>query len=78
MTKEELQVKYPRHKVIYDPIANCRHCHGKGEMMSIGGKARPCVCVCIHHDVAEQIQDVFNRYAQELREDIEKEKSENN
>lgn len=68
MNRIELKAKYPRFKVIYDPIPGCRHCHGTGELRSVSGHTRPCTCVCIAHDLAELVQDTLNKMAREFRE----------
>ena len=72
MDLKELQGRYPRYKIIYDPKPDCRYCHGKGEVRkgSRGELTSPCICTCVHHDFAEMAQDILNKMAREFREGL--------
>lgn len=70
MTRDEIQAKFPKWKVIYEPNPNCKWCNGEGVKRTYNKEhpERPCVCVCIMPEVADIAQEAFNRMAQEYRQ----------
>ncbi|MFA5036436.1 MAG: hypothetical protein WC479_04600 [Candidatus Izemoplasmatales bacterium] len=69
MTKDEIQAKFPKWKVIYEPNPDCKWCQGTGikQTSSQVNPERPCVCVCIMHEFADIAQEAFNRMAKDYK-----------
>lgn len=64
MDLAQLRNKYPKDIMIlmFEPIPDCRYCHGTGEARTKHPKypVRPCICVSVDHSVAEMFQDTIN------------------
>jgi hypothetical protein len=75
MTKDEIQKKFPKYTIYYEPNPNCKWCNGEG-VVKTGGTIvaeRPCVCVCIDPIVADSVQEAFNNSAREFQRELEEE-----
>lgn len=46
MTKAELQVKYPHHKVVSEPLETCPTCKGTGEYRTRHDDCPVNICIC--------------------------------
>lgn len=52
MTREALQTKYPKYKVVSEPSPGCTVCKGEGEVRTKSTLVpmRPCLCACVSGD----------------------------
>lgn len=70
MKLDELRKKYPNHLGVlnHEPKLDCRHCHGAGERRTLSRHTplTPCLCTCIDHDIAEDMQDALSQTAKTM------------
>jgi len=70
MTIEQLQEKYPKHKVISSPLSSCSVCCGRGEFQNARGNNHICMCTCIsgNKKIRRIMVDMFQNFTECLLE----------